>query len=629
VEVFKWIWGHIKPYRFKMLVGFISVLAVTAMNTISPRIAGTIVDKVIKGGEIGLLPYLIALMIGVTLLKAVVRYLYQVRFHQVSQDVIYEVRKSIYEKIQQLDFYFFDKTRTGEIMARMTGDLEAVRHFIAWVIYNIFENLAMLVFALVVLSVINLPLTLIMLSVAPALGILTYKMGIKVKPAFSEIREQFAKLNSVVKENISGNRVVKALAKEQYEITKFTMENEAFREKQLDATKIWSRYLPMLESLAGLFTVFLILFGGIFVVTGKMTLGELVTFNGLAWALNSPMRMAGYLINDVQNFAASADKIKGLLETEPRIENAPEPVLKDRLEGRVEFRDVCFCYGDEMVLKNVSFSVEPGETVAILGPTGCGKTSIINLICRYYEATSGQVLIDGIDVKEIDLRVLRKNISVAMQDVFLFSNTVEGNIAYGVPDAPFENIRHAAQIADADEFIMSMPEEYSTIIGERGVGLSGGQKQRVSLARALITEPAILILDDTTSSVDMETERKIYSALDPFCKGRTTFIIAHRISTVKNADRILVVMDGRIIESGSHQELIGMKGYYYKVYMDQIGVIGDDVMGAEGSEGDLAEQVSRDITGDAPDAIDDVPDSVDDAPDAKGGEGQWQEINMT
>ena len=610
MEVLKWIWGHIKPYRFKMLVGFISVLAVTAMNTISPRIAGTIVDKVIKGGEIGLLPYLIALMIGVTLLKAVVRYLYQVRFHQVSQDVIYEVRKSIYEKIQQLDFYFFDKTRTGEIMARMTGDLEAVRHFIAWVIYNIFENLAMLVFALVVLSVINLPLTLIMLSVAPALGILTYKMGIKVKPAFSEIREQFAKLNSVVKENISGNRVVKALAKEQYEITKFTMENEAFREKQLDATKIWSRYLPMLESLAGLFTVFLILFGGIFVVTGKMTLGELVTFNGLAWALNSPMRMAGYLINDVQNFAASADKIKGLLETEPRIENAPEPVLKDRLEGRVEFRDVCFCYGDEMVLKNVSFSVEPGETVAILGPTGCGKTSIINLICRYYETTSGQVLIDGIDVKEIDLRVLRKNISVAMQDVFLFSNTVEGNIAYGVPDAPFENIRHAAQIADADEFIMSMPEEYSTIIGERGVGLSGGQKQRVSLARALITEPAILILDDTTSSVDMETERKIYSALDPFCKGRTTFIIAHRISTVKNADRILVVMDGRIIESGSHQELIGMKGYYYKVYMDQIGVIGDDVMGAEGSEGDLAEQVSRDITGDAPDAIDDVPDSV-------------------
>jgi ATP-binding cassette subfamily B protein len=578
-----------------MLVGFISVLAVTAMNTISPRIAGTIVDKVIKGGEIGLLPYLIALMIGVTLLKAVVRYLYQVRFHQVSQDVICEVRKSIYEKIQQLDFYFFDKTRTGEIMARMTGDLEAVRHFVAWVVYNIFENLAMLVFALAVLSIINLPLTLIMLSVAPVLGILTYKMGVKVKPAFSEIREQFAKLNSVVKENISGNRVVKALAKEQYEITKFTRENEAFRERQLDATKIWSRYLPMLESLAGLFTVFLILFGGIFVVTGKMTIGELVTFNGLAWALNSPMRMAGYLINDVQNFAASADKIKGLLETEPRIENAPEPVLKEKLEGRVEFRDVCFCYGDEMVLKNVSFSVEPGETVAILGPTGCGKTSIINLICRYYEATSGQVLIDGIDVKEIDLRVLRKNISVAMQDVFLFSNTVEGNIAYGVPDAPFENIQHAAQIADADEFIMSMPEEYSTIIGERGVGLSGGQKQRVSLARALITEPAILILDDTTSSVDMETERKIYNALDPFCKGRTTFIIAHRISTVKNADRILVVMDGRIIESGSHQKLIGMKGYYYKVYMDQVGVIGDDVMGAEGSEGDLAEQASRGI----------------------------------
>ncbi len=574
MDEYKWVLGYLKQYKIRLAAGFLMVAAVSVMNTVVPKAAGIIVDRVIKGGENSLLTFLIAVIIGVTLIKTVVRYMYHVLFQRVSQNMVYSIRKDLYHKIQKLDFYYFDRTRTGDIMARMTGDIEAIRHFVAWVLYNIFESLSMLVFGLVVLSMTNLPLTLIMVSITPVLGWLAYRMGNSVKPVFSEIREQFARLNSVVKENISGNRVVKAFAKEEYETEKFTKENESFRSKNLKAAGIWAKYLPALESLASLLSVFLILAGGIFVINGSMTLGELVTFSGLTWALNMPMRIAGWLINDIQNFNASAEKIRGMLDIEPRVENSDRPVRKERLKGKVEFRNVNFSYGNEPVLHDVSFKVEPGEKVALLGPTGCGKTSIINLICRYYEADSGEVLVDGINVKDIDIRVLRRDISISMQDVFLFSNTVEGNIAYGVPEVSQDRVRQFAYLADADEFISSMPEGYSTIVGERGVGLSGGQKQRISLARALITDPSIIILDDTTSSVDLQTENRIHKSLSSYYEGKTAFNIAHRISTLSSADRIYVIIGGRIVESGSHRELLDKKGYYYRTYINQIGEAG-------------------------------------------------------
>jgi ATP-binding cassette subfamily B protein len=396
-------------------------------------------------------------------------------------------------------------------------------------------------------------------------------MSVKVKPAFTAIREQFSRLNSVVQENISGNRVVKAFAKEEYEIYKFSRENAGFKDKNTEAAKIWEKYLPVLDSLAGALSIVMIFAGGIMVIRDNITLGELVTFNSLIWALNNPMRMVGWLINDTQRFAASAEKIMAILNKEPKIKSSEQALGGKKLEGWVEFRDVSFGYGNARVLKNISFKACPGQTVAIIGPTGSGKSTLVSLISRFYDCTKGKLLIDGRDIKDYGLRQLRESIAVAMQDIFLFSDTIEGNIAYGVPEVSLEKVEWAADMAGAHEFITDFKEGYDTIIGERGVGLSGGQKQRIALARALIKDPSIIILDDTTSSVDIETEHKIHHMLREFYKDKTAFIIAHRISSVKNADLILVLDSGSIVERGTHNELLALKGHYYSVFMNQYG----------------------------------------------------------
>lgn len=574
---FKWIWQFLKEYKNKFLTALILSVFVVVLSMINPYVQGVIIDKVIQGGDYSILTKLIFIMVAVTVVRIVMRYTYQMFFEQVSQGITFRIRETIYKKIHKLDFEFFDATKTGDIMSRMTGDLEAVRNFTAGTIYLLFYNLLTLIFAMIALFSINYKLTLLLLVVTPFIGYLTNIMSKSVKPAFIAIREQFSKLNSVVQENISGNRVVKAFAKEDYEIYKFSRENEAFKESNLNASRIWGKFLPVLDSLAGLLSVIIILVGGIFVINDGMTFGELVTFNSLAWALNNPMRMAGWLINDVQRFAASAEKIIEMLSREPRIKNQEEPVQKEKLLGRVEFSNVSFNYRDSTVLRGISFKALPGQTVAIVGPTGSGKTTLINLISRFYDCTEGEVFIDDINIKEYDLEKLRKNVAIAMQDIFLFSDTIEGNIAYGVPEASVEKVEWAAKMAGAHEFITSFSEGYDTIIGERGVGLSGGQRQRIALARALIKDPSILILDDTTSSVDIETEHEIHKTLKEFYVSKSTFIIAHRISSVKNADLILVLNDGIIAERGTHKELLDMKGYYYNVFTSQYGDFDKDL----------------------------------------------------
>ncbi len=567
----KWIWKYTKPYSLKIAVGFVLVLFCSALNMVNPYISGKLVDKVIINGDRSILLPLLAIMVGATAVKSTVRYLFQMNFERVSQSIIFNLREIIYSRLQELDFDFYNQNRTGDIMARMTGDMDTVRHFLAWVVYMVLENAAIFIFAVVMMASINLKFTLVLLAITPVIGYLAYKMTFEVKPTFSAIREQFSKLNSVVQENISGNRVVKAFAKEEYEIEKFTKENEGFRIKNMQSSKIWEKYLPVLDSLAGMLSVIMTLVGGIMVINKTLTLSELVVFNGLIWALNNPMRMSGWLINDIQRFAASAEKIKALMEVEPKIKSVDFPLDRQRISGHVEFKKVSFSYEDEVTLKNISFEAKPGQTVAILGPTGSGKSTLVNLICRFYDVTEGEILIDGMNIKEWDIKKLRDNTAVAMQDIFLFSDTIEGNIAYGAPQASIEQVRQVAGLAGAHEFITSMPEGYDTIIGERGVGLSGGQKQRIALARALLKNPAILILDDTTSAVDMETEHKIQRALKSVYSNRTNFIIAHRISSVKNADLILVIDKGGIVEKGKHEELLANRGYYYNVYINQFG----------------------------------------------------------
>lgn len=581
MQSMRWAWGYIRHYRVRLFISLSLSLVISALNMVNPYFAGKIVDKVIFGHQSRLLLPFLAIMIGVTIVKTVIRYNYQLSFERISQGVIFKLREKLYDRLHQLDFSFYDRTKTGDIMARMTGDLEAVRHFIAWGIYMIFENFTILVFALVFMFSIHPPLALAMIAVTPIIGFFAYKLAFTVRPTFSEVRAQFARLNSVVQENISGNRVVKAFAKEDYEIEKFSVQNREFKEKNLLSARVWEKYLPVLDSLAGVLSVVMILVGGFMVIKGSITIGQLVTFNSLIWALNNPMRMAGWLINDVQRFIASAEKVEDLLNVKSKITNDAIRYNVKNFKGVVDFDHVSFSYGDEPVLEDINFKVVPGQTVGIIGPTGAGKSTLVNLLSRFYDTTSGEVRVDGVNVKDWDIHKLREKIAMVMQDIFLYSDTIEGNIAYGNPEASIESVQFAAKVAEAHEFISELPDGYDTIVGERGVGLSGGQRQRIALARAILKDPTILILDDTTSAVDMETELRIQNTLKSILQEKTCFIIAHRISSVMEADLILVMDNGRIIERGKHKELLQKKGYYYNVFKNQFGNFDDQDQGKE------------------------------------------------
>lgn len=571
MESLKWIIGYLKYHIPKYSIALILVLITSLLSMINPFLAGDIVDRVLNGNEKNILIPILIIMLVVVVIKGILTYTYQMIFERVSQDILLNIRKDLYSKLLKLDFDYYNNTKTGDIMARMTGDTDALRHFIAWVVYNILSNLSVFIFAIISMAIVSLPLTLFMLAICPIIAIITIKMGVQISPTFYNIREAYSRLNSVTQENISGNRVVKAFSREDYEIEKFNKENLNYKEKNMDTTKIIGKYMPVLEYLSSFLSIIMILVGGILVINKSMTLGDLVIFNGLLWALNNPMRMAGYLINDTERFIASSIKIRELLNTESNIKNSKAPVKSERIHGDILFDNVSFNYGDTAALKNVSFEAKCGQTIGIIGPTGAGKSTLVNLICRFYDATEGEVLIDYTPIKNIYIKQLRSSIGMAMQDIFLFSDTIEGNIAYGNPSVSLDKVKDIAKLSEAHGFISEMPEGYDTIIGERGVGLSGGQRQRISLARALITNPSILILDDTTSAVDMETEFKIQKEVNLNNPNRTNFIIAHRISSVKSADLILVLDNGRIIESGTHDSLVNNKGYYYEVYKTQFG----------------------------------------------------------
>ena len=546
-----------------------------SLGLVNPYVFGRIVGDVFYDGNIHELGRYLFIVIGITFSRMTVRYVFFIMLERTSQNILFDLRKDIYNRVQEQNFSFFDTNRVGDIMSRMTGDLEAIRNMVSHVLHTAFDNLVIFVVAVIIMFSINWQMTLLMLAVSPVIFISTFKQSREIKPAFMRIREQFATLNSVCQENISGNRVVKAFTQEEAEIAKFTKENQEFSNFNMNSVRIWVKYLPILELCAGTLFFILLLVGGIFVINGRIELWQLVTLNGYLWAINGPMRISGWLVNDTQRFVASLDKIYGMMRQKIYIKNPDKPVKKDKIAGKITFKDVSFYYDPNNdktpVLNNVNFTIEPGQTAGIVGATGAGKTTLINLIGRFYDATEGEILVDNIDVRKYDLYSLRKNISAAMQDVFLFSDTVEGNVAYGVPEAEMDILINCAQISCADGFIKEMPEGYDTIIGERGVGLSGGQKQRISLARALAVAPSILILDDTTSAVDMETEHEIQIALNKHYTDVTKIIIAHRISSVRNADVIFVLDNGKIIERGTHEELINQKGEYYGLFVDQYG----------------------------------------------------------
>ena len=571
----RWFYRYLSKYKWKEAVGLVLVTVCAVLNVINPKIMGIIVDDVIGDGKgienrLGILPAAVALMIGCQVVRAVLRLISQWLFETCSQDMLYDMRDGVYRSLLQKDFAFYNRNRTGDLMSRQTGDMMAIRHFVAYVIYTIYENVLLFVIALVMIFSVDWRIGAAMMTVLPISAFVTYLQSKTIKPKFMKIRDRFSSLNAFAQENISGNRVVRAFAKEDFEIEKFDKENAAYRDSELDAAKVWTKYVPVFEVLSSLLTVILMLVGGIMCVKGAMTLGDMVIVNSYLWMLNMPLRMFGWLINDYQRFTTSVVKIYTTISEKPGITNPVIAGSGKKIKGEVEFRDVSYNVEGEPILDHVSFKVKQGETVGILGATGSGKTTIMNLICRFYDVTDGKVLVDGTDVRDMELHTLRNGIGLAMQDVFLFSDTIEGNIAYGDPNCTLEQVKWAAKMADADGFINEMTDGYDTVVGERGIGLSGGQKQRIALARAILKKPAIVILDDTTSAVDMETESQIQKDLK-LLENETVFIIAQRISSLKDADKILVVEEGKIVQEGTHEELIKQDGYYRTVYEHQLG----------------------------------------------------------
>lgn len=569
MDILKRIFQYSRKHTGKVIIAIILLTLFITINLLTPHISRLIVDDVIKSGKRELLPVLLIVLLAASATKSITMYLRGLMFESFSQDCLYDLRNDMYTHLQHLPFSFYDNNRIGELMSRMTGDLEGIRVFLANGIPILLENAIYFVGTTVILLVMNVKLAILTLMVTPLIAYSAYKFNRTIRPMFSEIREQQARLNTAAQENITGVRVVKAFGREDFEIEKFEKENMQNRIKNIRSSRVWGKYFPIMDFLSGICLIILIWAGGRMVGAGEISLGTVVAFNGYLWMLIMPMRMLGWIINMMAQAVTSGQRVFNILDTGSSIKELDIPHDPEEFRGEVTFKNVSFRYREQLILQDISFHAPAGSTIAIMGATGSGKTSVINLIERFYDRSSGEILIDGVDIMDWRIRRLRSEIGIIMQETFLFSDTIEGNILYGRPDATREEVIRAAKMADAHDFIMEMPLGYDTIIGERGVGLSGGQKQRIAIARALIKDPKILIMDDCTSAVDMETEYQIQQALNELMKGRTTFVIAHRVSSVKNADEILMLEDGQIVERGNHRQLMELEGRYYEMVKQQ------------------------------------------------------------
>ena len=591
----RWILPYCKPDLSRVLGAVLLFIVNDTMALIIPLITGVIVDQVITGGHADMLTRLCLIMIVFTLIRVGSRYGYQMFMERFGQNTIFRLVSDQYEKLHQLDFTYFNHTRVGDIMSRMTSDTDAMRHFLSWTTYNILDCVVMFVGAICVMFAIDWRLALALACVTPFIWFFARQLSSHARPLFLDIRNSLASLNSMVEENIEGNRVVKAFVREDHETEKFDERNDDYMQRNMAQAYNSRRYLPWLDGCSFSLQLITLVFGGWLVINGYMTLGNLVSFNSFLWMIDGPVRQFGWLLNDLQRFNASCVKIRRLLTAKSRIVEKPDAeesvkqavtiqsqvgqqrvAAPDRISGEIRFDHVSFAFPDDPntpILKDIDFFVPAGTKLGILGETGAGKSTLVNLISRFYDPTVGHVVIDGIDARDWPLTTLRSQVCVVAQDTFLFSDTIGGNIAFGAGSNRDENyIRRMATIAGADGFIRSMPDGYNTVVGERGVGLSGGQKQRLSLARALADDPAILIMDDTTSAVDMETEAEIQRHLKEMGGSKTIITIAHRISSIKDADLILVLEHGQIVERGDHASLVKSHGRYWEIYKKQLGM---------------------------------------------------------
>ncbi|MHB0886777.1 MAG: ABC transporter ATP-binding protein [Bacillota bacterium] len=578
-----------RPYRWLLLNGVISMAILSAIGMARPYLTKLLIDLVVVGGQYRYLLWLSLAVVAVSAARGIFNFLRQYLSQLYGQKVVYDLRNALYDRLQGLSFSYYDTAQTGQLMSRLTGDVEAVRTFLSFGFVHMMDFFFMLTFVLIILFSLDWRLTVASLAAMPFLAVVVIFFDKRVRPAFSAIQQQLAVLTATIQENITGVRVVKAFARESHEVDKFSKENREFFNKSVTASNLWATFIPLMDFVSGLSATFVLWYGGRQYIHDAISLGTLVAFTSYIWTLVWTTRDLGWLLNILEQSVASGERLFEILDTPSAIKDRPDALDLAAVDGHVRFERVSFSYGGEApVLQDINLDAPPGTLIALLGTTGSGKTSIVDLIPRFYEVSAGRVLVDGRDVRGVTLNSLRRNIGMALQETFLFSASIRENLAYGHPDATDEQIIAAAKAAQAHDFIMELPQGYETMVGERGIGLSGGQKQRVAIARAIVTDPRILILDDSTSSVDMETEHLIHLALREVMRNRTTFVIAHRLSTVKHADEIIVLEEGRIVERGRHEELLRIGGHYKRIYSvqfkDQEEVL-SQAAGAAGSGG--------------------------------------------
>ncbi|MET3698161.1 ATP-binding cassette subfamily B protein [Bacillus oleivorans] len=568
MEIFKKLKEFYWPYKKHFILSMIFLFVLTVITVIYPIILQLTIDEVVLMGKYEWVPYLAIGFILIMAIKGIATYIHQYHGDLFGIKSVFSLRNELYEKLQFLPFKYYDNAKTGDLMSRLTSDVEGFRFFLSFGFAELLRFILLVSVSFSVMFYYSPSLTFVTLATIPFLAFTVYRFDKRVHPAFRGIRKSMGKLNTRLQENISGINTVKSLSREDFEIGRFNVSNADYKDNYLITSNIWAKFFPLMELLGNISIILMLGYGGYLVIDNQMQLGELVAFYSLLGYIMWPIMHLGFTVNMFSQAKASGERLLEILEAPNDIKEIPDAIHVDRMKGEVEFRNVTLKYAGDThpALSDISLDAYPGKTIGLIGATGSGKTSITQLITRFYEPAEGEVLVDGRNVNQYTLKSLRHNIGFVLQEPFLFSSSIKANISYGRPEATMEEIMEAAKHAQAHEFISELPDGYDTILGERGLGLSGGQKQRISIARAICLNPSILILDDATSAVDMETEFEIQKALKAVMKERTTFIIAHRISSLKHADEILVLEEGKVVERGRHEDLIQNQGPYKRIY---------------------------------------------------------------
>jgi len=569
-QVLRRAYGYLRPYWKKTAGAYLALLAVLGLNTLIPQFIRWIIDNGIAGKQMSVLAWSVLALLGMTIIKGVLNYFVGLQTETASQNVAFDLRNDIQRKLTQLSFSFHDQSETGELLSRAVQDVERVRFLTGRATLRIAEGVLLLLITAVVLLVMDFRLGLLILLTMPPLVFQAIRFGSRFRPLSLQVQKQLAVLTTAVEQNLRGSRVVKAYAQEEAEIERFGITNDAWFHLSNRAARMQALNVPLLFLIANLGMAIIIYYGGTQYIEGSITMGTIVAFVSYVGNLIEPVRRLGLIIPSIAIAGAASERIFDVLDTNSQVQDEPGAKPIKQIKGRVRFENVSFHYGRNQILKDISFDVQPGQKVALLGLTGSGKSSIINLIPRFYDPSSGRILVDEMDIRKMTLKSLRCQIGIVLQETTLFASTIRENIAFGNEKATDDEVIAAARAAQAHEFIMQTRQGYQTRVGERGVTLSGGQKQRIAIARALLMNPRILILDDATASVDTTTEQLIQQALARLIKGRTTFVIAHRLSTVRNADLILVLEAGSIAARGTHEELLHSSSTYRAIYHQQL-----------------------------------------------------------